>query len=177
MIGSTIDNFGRAVTFTLRPDIEGGLSLDPEDKGNWTGGEVRKGELVGTKFGISAAAYPTLDIRNLAWRDAVEIYRRDYWVRAGCDRLPPRLAVAVFDMAVNHGVSNAVKMLQETVGTTKDGVFGPKTAAAARALDQDSVLVDLLALRLEFYRALKTYARYGKGWTRRTLKLLMECAR
>lgn len=177
MIGSGIDNFSRAASFTLRPDIEGALSVDPNDKGNWTGGEVNKGELVGTKWGISAAAYPHLDIRGLSWRDAMEIYRRDYWERAGCHRLPQRVSIAVFDMAVNHGVSNAVKMLQEIVGTTKDGVFGPKTEAAARSMEQESLIVDLMALRLDFYRGLKTYQRYGRGWTRRTLKLAMECAR
>lgn len=172
-----IDNFNRAVAFTLRPDIEGEFTDDASDRGNWTGGEVGKGELVGTKFGISAAAYPSLDIRGLSFRDATEIYRRNYWARAGCDRLPQRVAIAVFDMAVNHGVSNALKMLQGVLGVSKDGIFGPQTEAAVRSADQDELLVDLLASRLDFYRGLKAYARYGKGWTRRTLRLLMECSR
>lgn len=177
MIGSGIDHFHRAANFTLRPDIEGDLSLDPEDRGNWTSGEVGKGTLKGTKWGISAASYPQLDIQGLAWRDALEIYRRDYWQRAGCDNMPPRVAVAVFDMAVNHGVSNAVKMLQEVVGTTKDGIIGPRTLAAVRSANQEDLVVDLLRVRLDFYRGLKTYPRYGKGWQRRVLKLCMECAR
>jgi lysozyme family protein len=171
------DNFMRAFAFTVRPDIEGGLSLDHDDKGNWTGGEVGKGELLGTKYGVSAASYPTLDIPNLSIRDVQELYRRDFWRKAGCDRLPPRVAVAVFDMAVNHGVSNAVKMLQEVVGTEKDGITGVKTEAAAKSREQDDLIVDLLRVRLDFYRGLKTFQRYGKGWQRRVLKLAMECAR
>ena len=33
---------------------EGGLSLDPNDRGNWTGGKKGSGELRGTKYGIAA---------------------------------------------------------------------------------------------------------------------------
>lgn len=178
MIGGTyIDNFPRAFNFTVRADIEGGLSLDPDDRGNWTSGKVGEGELKGTKWGISAMSYPELDIAGLSPRDAYEIYRRDYWLKAQCDKLPPRVAVAVFDMAVNHGVSNAAKMLQETVGTEKDGIIGPQTIAAARSMEQDDLIVDLIRIRLDFYRGLKTWQRYGKGWTRRALKLVQECAR
>ena len=43
---------------------EGTLSLDPTDTGNWTGGAVGRGTLVGTKYGISAASYPTLEHRG-----------------------------------------------------------------------------------------------------------------
>ena len=44
---------------------EGGFTNDSRDAGNWTGGKVGVGKLVGTKFGLSAATYPTLDIKNI----------------------------------------------------------------------------------------------------------------
>jgi lysozyme family protein len=171
------NSFLRAIAFTLRPDIEGGLSLDPEDRGNWTGGEVGKGELHGTRWGVSAAAYPHIDIQSLSYDGAKEIYLRDYWAPAGCNQLPQRLSIAVFDAAVNHGVRNAVTMLQEAAGATKDGVFGVNTLAAVNQLPQDEIIVDLIRIRLDFYRALKTFPRYGKGWQRRMIKLAMECSR
>lgn len=34
---------------------EGGYTDNPKDPGNWTGGEVGKGELKGSKYGLSAA--------------------------------------------------------------------------------------------------------------------------
>lgn len=177
MIGSNVDNFERAVSFTMRSDIEGGFSADPDDRGNWTTGRVGEGELKGTKYGISAMAYPHLDIKNLGWGEAKEIYRRDYWQVAGCDKLPPRLALVVFDAAVNHGPKAAVKFLQRAVGADDDGIIGPNTMAAVRRFDQDHVIVGFLRERLEFFRGLKTWAKYGKGWTNRVLKLAMEAAR
>ncbi len=48
--------------FTLHQ--EGGLSLDPKDPGNWTGGKVGLGKLLGTKYGIAAASHPGLDVRH-----------------------------------------------------------------------------------------------------------------
>ena len=36
---------------------EGGLSLDPNDRGNWTSGVIGKGELKGTKFGIASVFF------------------------------------------------------------------------------------------------------------------------
>ena len=56
-------NFERA--FEKLIDHEKGLSLDPKDRGNWTTGVIGKGELKGTKYGVSAMSYPHLDIRNL----------------------------------------------------------------------------------------------------------------
>lgn len=38
---------------------------DRNDKGNWTGGRVGVGQLKGTKYGISAAAYLHLGIKSL----------------------------------------------------------------------------------------------------------------
>ena len=56
---------------------EGGFQADPRDRGNWTGGEVGKGELKGTKYGVAAMTYPELDIESLTKADAKIIFRRD----------------------------------------------------------------------------------------------------
>lgn len=65
--------------FALTVGEEGGFSQDPRDGGNWTGGAPGKGSLRGTKYGISAASYPTLHIDALTLADAKAIYRRDFW--------------------------------------------------------------------------------------------------
>ena len=44
---------------------EGEFTNDPKDRGNWTTGVIGRGQLKGTKFGISAMTYPHLDIINL----------------------------------------------------------------------------------------------------------------
>lgn len=146
---------------------EGGLSLDPHDPGNWTGGRPNSGLLKGTKFGIAAHAYPELDIPRLTLADARRIYRADYWDRVHGDELPGVIAFQAFDAAVNHGTSRAIKWLQQAVGANDDGVYGPKTALAIKTTPQIDLLARFNSVRLEFYCGLKNWDKYGEGWARR----------
>ena len=95
---SVFDNAFRAVV-----GVEGGYTANPLDPGNWTGGKCQIGRCNGTKYGISAASYPSLSIADLTLSDAQVIYRRDYWDKTAGDELPPALALLVFDAAVNSG--------------------------------------------------------------------------
>jgi lysozyme family protein len=78
--------FEQAYALTLRQ--EGGMSIAANDPGNWTGGAIGAGILRGTKFGISAAAFPTLDIQSLTIEQAKKLYRQRYWITIGADALP-----------------------------------------------------------------------------------------
>lgn len=88
--------FERAVNFTLRPNIEGGYSDDPDDPGKET------------KFGISKKSYPDLDIKNLTIGKAKDIYYINYWLKADCNKLIFPANIEVFDASVHHGVSRAL---------------------------------------------------------------------
>lgn len=134
---------------------EGGYVNDPRDHG---------GE---TKFGISKRAYPQVDIKNLTLGAAKEIYKRDYWDRAQCDKLPPSVAYVLFDAAVNSGIGQAIRFLQRAVNVADDGVIGPMTIAAVTRLDAESVCARYIGQRLEFMTKLTTWDVYGKGWSRR----------
>jgi lysozyme family protein len=58
--------------------------------------------------------------------------------------LTPRLAFAVFDPAVDNGLSRAVRFLQSAVGASQDGAYGPATKAAVeRAVADDPDDLDL----------------------------------
>lgn len=142
---------------------EGGFSADPDDPGNWTGGAVGLGACRGTKYGISAAAYPGVDIASLSLADAKAIYARDYWATIQGDRLPPALAMLVFDAAVNDGVSAAARWLQGVVGADADGVIGPATlgAVARDAQNLKSLCARFQAARLA---ALPDAPRFVEGW-------------
>lgn len=130
--------------------LEGGLSLDKNDRGNWTGGQKGVGELRGTKYGISAMSYPNLDIASLTVDDAVAIYRRDYWDAIGADSLPPALAVVAFDTAVNSGVGAARRLLNQS----------------------NNNLLDFIGLRFLHYTDLNQWPLYGRGWTRRFAEIV-----
>jgi lysozyme family protein len=159
------DNFDACFDHVM--GSEGGFTDDRRDKGNWTGGEVGKGELKGTHWGISAAAYPRLNIRALSKADAKRIYRKDYWDRTRCDELPAGLDLCVFDAAVNSGRSRAVKWIQAPLKVTVDGLIGPATLAAAQKADTEDIVSAALDTRLDFLRDLPTWKTYGNGWAAR----------
>jgi lysozyme family protein len=179
MAGLYTQPFIRAVNFVLDPSVEGAgkLSLDPEDNGNWTGGKQGVGELRGTKWGISAAAYPQIDIPALSREGAIGVYWKDFWMPLQGDKLPPRLAICVFDCAVNQGVETAVKLLQAALQIHTDGVMGPVTVAAVRTLEQDTAIVVFLARRALRYAQSKQLVTYGAGWMGRLFRACMEASR
>jgi lysozyme family protein len=156
--------------FELLIGNEGVYSDDPNDRGNWTGGRINTGELKGSKYGISAAAYPALDIKNLTLEDARRIYYRDYWGPAGCDAVPDQIKFDLFDFAVNSGPRRAIKLLQLAIGAVDDGVLGPKTMMAI-----NNYHPALLRLRLQGQRMMlmvqdPTWATQGRGWMIRLAK-------
>jgi len=158
-------NFDKA--FELLIGHEGGFTQNPKDAGNWTGGKVGVGVNKGTKYGIASNSYPNLDIKNLTLAQAKAIYKRDYWDKVKGDQLPSNLAFHVFDMAVNSGVSRAIKLLQKTVETTEDGIIGQKTLNAANLMNVNKSIQIYNANRLQFYTSLKDFSTFGKGWTNR----------
>jgi lysozyme family protein len=170
-----MDNFARCFAFTL--GAEGGYSDNAADPGNWTGGAVGNGELRGTKFGISAGAYPQLDIANLTQAQAEEIYRRDYWAALQGDNLPLPVAMVAFDAAVNAGPRRAISWLQLAAGLPADGMLGPATLAALNAGDPAALAREALVRRLEFSTHLATWASFGLGWSRRIIALAGEICR
>ena len=164
-----MSNFDRA--FTVVVGEEGGFTTNPADPGNWTGGACGRGACKGTRFGISAAAYPQLDIESLTAEAAAGIYRRDYWDRVRGDDLPGPLALLVFDAAVNAGVGRAVRWLQAAVGVEVDGEIGPATLLAVKGGRGAQVMAEFQAQRLLFMTGLPTWRSFGRGWARRLCRL------
>lgn len=152
--------FEKAIKVILRH--EGGYVDHPTDPG---------GE---TKYGISKRAYPKLDIKNLTVETATMIYSRDYWGAVMGDSLPAKADLIVFDMAVNMGVSRAIKFLQEACGATVDGILGIKTLERANSLPNDALCSKLTQIRINYYAGLSTFSTFGKGWVRRSIETLVE---
>jgi len=146
---------------------EGGYTSDRHDAGNWTDGVVGGGTLKGTKFGISAAAYPMLDIVNLTREQAIEIYRNDYWLKIHGDTLPEAVAFGVLDGAVNSGVSRSVAWLQRAAGVLGDGVWGQQTSAAIAVSNPIQLLLKYTSYRLKFMTDTMGWKNYSSGWARR----------
>jgi len=82
-----------------------------------------------TNFGICKRAYPNLDIKNLTVEQASIIYNKDYWLPMNLDLIEDNelLKLHLFDMGVNSGTKNAVKLLQAILETDADGLIGKDT--------------------------------------------------
>jgi len=167
-----MDNFARCFAFTL--GAEGGFSDNPADPGNWTGGAIGHGALHGTKYGISAAAYPNLNIAQLTEDQAEAIYKRDYWPLLRGDELAPPIAMVAFDAAVNAGPRRALMWLQMAVNKASDGVIGPATLAALQTGDPLFIAQEALARRLDFSTRLPAWKIFSLGWSRRIIALAAE---
>jgi len=154
--------FRKAVEIVLRH--EGGLVDHPADPGGLT------------NFGISQRAYPGLDIRNLTREQAAAIYHRDYWLPVKGDELPPEVATVLFDMAVNMGVSRAVRLLQRSLNVPQDGLLGPRTIAACRDGGKRDLVANLTAERLLAYTGMRGFDTFGRGWTRRSILTALEAS-
>jgi lysozyme family protein len=77
--------------------------------------------------------------------------------------LPDGVDFAVFDFAVNSGVSRAAKYLQAVVGVTQDGQIGPATIQATKTY----VAMAVTNKRLAFMQSLSIWSTFGKGWSAR----------
>lgn len=169
--------FERAHAFVM--GHEGGLSLTPADPGNWTSGKCGVGVLRGTKYGISAASYPDIDIRSLTLEQARALYYKDYWRPIRGDDLPPPLALLSYDFAINAGVNRAARTLQRVLGVAQDGAIGPVTLAAVerRAGRGAELCAEYLAARIVFHAGLPTWRTFGVGWSRRLAMLPFQAMR
>lgn len=159
---------------------EGGYVNHPDDPGGATNKGVtqRVYDAYRTNKGLGKRS-----VRSITQAEVAEIYDRQYWDEAWCDKLPAGLDYAVFDYAVNSGVNRALKDLQRTLNANAnyfgvsgklsvDGVFGNATETAVNSAanaDEEALIVQYCERRMKFLKSLKNYRTFGKGWFRRVM--------
>lgn len=145
-------------------ELEGGATLtdDPKDPGGRT------------KYGLSARAFPMVDIPGLDLETAQGLYLTHYWRPLKCDHLPAKIALCVFDCAVNQGQGVAARLLQLATGAKPDGMVGKETIRFANLQDQDFLISDFMARRAHRYVLSEGYSEFGRGWMRRLFVVTMR---
>ena len=152
------ENYPQALKQVLK--YEGGYVDHPKDPGG------------PTNKGVTQAVYdawqkknglPTQSVRNISDAAVAAIYKQQYWDAISGDDLPSGVDFAVFDFAVNSGVSRAAKYLQAVVGVTQDGQIGPATIQATKTY----VAMAVTNKRLAFMQSLSIWSTFGKGWSAR----------
>lgn len=151
--------FEKALTFVLR--AEGGYSDNPADPGGATNRGITQATYNAWRTG---RGLPTRPVREITGEEVKAIYRERYWNPIRGDDLPPALALAAFDTAVNMGVAAAQEGLSYANGDWRV----------------------LIAWRIRRYTSLRKRAgpgqrtlweEFGAGWMIRVSDLQMECAR
>ncbi len=148
---------------------EGGYVNHPKDPGGETNWGITKNTAVANGY--------TGSMKALTREQAKAIYKTAYWERAQCEKYDSAIGYQLFDMVVNHGPGNGIRMLQRAVGVADDGRVGPITINAIKLKTVADVLVLMNAERLEFFAKLNTFPTFGRGWTRRVAGNLRYAAK
>ena len=179
-------NFEMAQDFVL--EHEGVLSDDKYDKGGLTKYGVSMSyltnlasskpslvkEIVGTT-GITRTV-----VRELTKTQASLLFKWTFWEPYKLDELPLATAFMVYDMNVNHGPGNSIRIAQKGCNRLPslvspllivDGKMGPKTKAALRLCSCASGIHAIATERLAFYERIVqrdgTQRVFLRGWRNR----------
>lgn len=126
------------------------------------------------------------DVKALTILDAADIYKNEYYYRPHIDKLPAQLQPVVFDMAVNMGPKQAIKIFQAVIDrywrkTSIDGIIGPVTIKSAKGLanfhDDNFVIEQITEERIKFYRNIvkrdPSQIVFLNGWENRAREFLV----
>ncbi len=157
---------------------EGGFVDDPDDKGG------------ATNWGVTQAVWEDFledeftseDVKGFTREQAIELYEEEFWIPSQAEKLPAEVREVYFDMCVNHGQRNAVKILQTCVNSKGgnlevDGGIGPNTIGACSDLKLWEVQVERsgfywnLVFKGSFYGKRNNQAKFIRGWIRRCFNL------
>ena len=160
-----LSNWPASIELVLKS--EGHFVNHPSDPGGMTNlGVTKKSWEAWVKHPVDEA-----EMRSLTPESVAPFYKEMYWDACKCDELPLGIDYAVFDFAVNAGVSRASKTMQSALGTAADGIVGPATIGVAVNADPDEFLEKFSAAKEQFYRNLPTFEHFGKGWLRRVAEV------
>ena len=139
---------------------------------SYEGQDLNKKETGGggvSRYGITQDTYNNYlknsgrqmqSVDNITPQEVHNIYYNDYFLKHNLQNLPPKISAATFDFGVNSGPSRAIKDLQQTIGTTPDGIIGPKTLQAVNTYvsqkGEDGLLQNLIDRRREYVNEITT---------------------
>lgn len=156
------DRFAACLAFVLAR--EGGWSNDPRDPG----GATMKGVTLATFRGFFHEEEASAEeLRAITDAQLATLYAVGFWQPLRCQDLPAGLDLLVMDHGVNAGVRRSAVLLQQAVGVAADGWIGPATLAAVGKRPVLALITDLAQRQEAYYRGLKTFPTFGRGWLSR----------
>jgi lysozyme family protein len=128
-----------------------------------------------TKYGISSTYNPDVDVVNLTYEQAREIYENKYLKAYNIHLLPQPIQETMFDYTVHSGANNSFKTLCATLSLPFRLKVDEEILDKIKQFDVFKLNVAICKNRLNFLTSLKKFAGstdFGRGWTRRVLELL-----
>jgi len=145
---------------------EGGYANHPTDPGGET--------MYGITKRVALEHGYTGPMRLLRLEKAKEIAKSAYWDKVRASQMPMSMQFDLFDASYHSGPVQAIKFLQLAVGSTADGLLGPKTMDAVHNLDSYRVQARFNGRRLDFLNGLQTWPTFGRGWAQRIAENLIN---
>ena len=137
---------------------------------NWQGwGQVRAAiNAYGDLKKASVALYNDDALVNLV----ASFYKTNYWNALNLDSVDSQIKTnELFCFAVNVGTKSAVRVLQNMLGLTSDGIMGQKTLRALNNYNERAFDVDFDRAEIAYYRNLirknPRLGIYERGWENR----------
>jgi len=159
-------NFKECLELVLK--AEGGWVNHPSDPGGETNLGVTK------RVWEEWVGHPVESLKNLTKDQVAPLYEQRYWRPCYGEILPRGLDFVVFSMGVNAGSGRSTKLLQQSIGCVPDGVIGPTTRGLISASNTATLISKFSEARREYYRSLKNFPIFGKGWLARVDKEELE---
>lgn len=150
---------------------EGGFSNNALD----SGGATNKGITLATFRYYYGAAKTVNDLRNITDKQWMDIFRRGYWNKWKADDIESnKIALVLVDWYFNSG-SACVRLVQQIVGATADGIVGPQTIARINAQHEEILYRKLMERRNKYYVSIvknkPSQMAFLEGWENRLLRL------
>jgi lysozyme family protein len=154
-----IGNFKECLDLVLKS--EGGWVNHKDDPGGETNLGITK------RVWEEYVGHPVESLKKLTKEDVAPLYEQKYWRPCYGEVLPRGLDCVVFSMGINAGTGRSIKLLQLSIGCVPDGVIGPTTRGLISDSNSATVIAKFSESRREYYRSLKTFPIFGKGWLSR----------
>lgn len=156
------DTFQKCLAIILKE--EGGNDDDPRDHGGRTSRGITQRE-----YDAWRETHPGLpaDVWQAPQGTVADIYKTQYF-DPYCNKLPAGVDLCFFNASVNSGRTQAVKELQRALGVNVDGMIGIITMKAVNEADKETLIHAMSDRRRAFYKSLRQFNIYGKGWMART---------
>jgi lysozyme family protein len=158
-------NYPRCLANTLRE--EGGWSNHPSDPGGPTMRGIIQREY--TKYRASKGL-PNRSVRYISEAELQDIYAGNYWRPMRGDQWPKGPDQIVFDIAVNSGTGRAPQIMRAAMGSPTGGI-ATLARLATQSGDKVGIVKRACARRARFYRGLRTFSVFGRGWLRRNARM------